>query len=257
LELAAELYDAVHRGNPGDLGFYARACDGADRVLELGCGGGRVLAALAETAERTCVGLDSNRGRLRIARSRGLARCSFVEGDMAAFAFGEVFDRILIPYNGLYCLLEDEEVRRCLACVAAHLAPDGRLIFDVWPADAFHAIPAGPEDLDEAPELVVQIEHRGELLSVFERSLWKHDLQRIDAAYDYRRVDGSLRLCIDLPQRYLLVEQLASQLRDAGLVPREIYADPNESSPGSAVLEAAAARDDDGDWLGVIAELAR
>jgi hypothetical protein len=27
------LYALIHRGTPGDLGFYQRACQGVDRVL--------------------------------------------------------------------------------------------------------------------------------------------------------------------------------------------------------------------------------
>jgi tRNA G46 methylase TrmB len=46
--LAAELYRLTHRGNPGDVGFYRKLCSGVQSVLELGCGYGRLLAALAQ-----------------------------------------------------------------------------------------------------------------------------------------------------------------------------------------------------------------
>jgi SAM-dependent methyltransferase len=53
----ARLYALVHRGNAGDVDFYVRACAGAARVLELGCGTGRVLRAVAEVAGHV-TGLD-------------------------------------------------------------------------------------------------------------------------------------------------------------------------------------------------------
>ena len=43
----AELYELLHSGTPGDLAFYRKWCRGADNVLELGCGYGRVLCALS------------------------------------------------------------------------------------------------------------------------------------------------------------------------------------------------------------------
>jgi hypothetical protein len=43
----AQLYAAVHDGNPGDVAFYRERCADARAVLELGCGDARVLAELA------------------------------------------------------------------------------------------------------------------------------------------------------------------------------------------------------------------
>ena len=70
----AELYARLHRGNPGDLDFYRRACAGASSVLELGCGHGRVLRAIA-TPETHLVGVDLDPELLALAR-RGCAWAS-------------------------------------------------------------------------------------------------------------------------------------------------------------------------------------
>ena len=43
----ATLYRQLHVGTPGDVDFYRRQCAGAQGVLELGCGDGRILAPLA------------------------------------------------------------------------------------------------------------------------------------------------------------------------------------------------------------------
>src|SRR6188768_1681102 len=117
----AELYGLVHRGTPGDLAFYARVCAGARAVLELGCGYGRLLPALAGVVH-SYVGLDCDAGLLRLARRERAA-------------LHEPFDRILIPHSGVFCLQSDADVLDCLRCVRAHLRDDGELVLDSYAAD--------------------------------------------------------------------------------------------------------------------------
>ena len=59
------------RGNPGDAQHYARLCRGAESVLELGSGYGRLLTALAAPG-RELWGLELDPGLLRLSR-RALA----------------------------------------------------------------------------------------------------------------------------------------------------------------------------------------
>ena len=63
-----ELYRLLHRGHPGDAAYYARHCTGARRVLELGCGYGRLIKSLLPKRGRY-VGVDIEPGLLRLARS--------------------------------------------------------------------------------------------------------------------------------------------------------------------------------------------
>ena len=57
----AKLYSLVHRGTPGDVPFYREACADAGAILELGCGYGRILEALA-MPDRLLIGLDRDPG---------------------------------------------------------------------------------------------------------------------------------------------------------------------------------------------------
>jgi hypothetical protein len=50
---------------------------------------------------------------------------------MRQFALGERFPLILITFNSLQHLLDNDAVRSCLACVRDHLEPGGLLAFDV------------------------------------------------------------------------------------------------------------------------------
>ena len=136
--LLARLFQAVHTGTPGDLACYRALCQGAASVLELGCGAGRVLQGLAGAVPRL-VGLDRSPEHLALAAAAS-PDARLVTGDMCAFHLDERFDRVLIPYNGLWALGGEAGVVACLAAAAAHLTPDGRVIFDVYvPPDAWEA----------------------------------------------------------------------------------------------------------------------
>ena len=59
-DVAVELYDTIHRGNGGDVGFYVGLCQGVRRVVEFGVGTGRIALALARAGtEVVGVELDS------------------------------------------------------------------------------------------------------------------------------------------------------------------------------------------------------
>lgn len=131
----ARVYDLLHRGTPGDVAFYRHVCAGAGSVLELGCGSGRVLVELARAG--LCVtGLDHDPAKLARAavelEREGLSGPRLVEGDMTSFSLGAHFERVLVPYNALCALPNDEAVLGCFRSTALHLAPGGRLWFDVY-----------------------------------------------------------------------------------------------------------------------------
>ena len=207
----ALLYSLVHDGAPGDVAFYQRLAKGAGRVLELGCGWGRVASSL-ECAE--AVGLEADPGMRELGASRGFVA---VDGDMRRFDLGR-FDLVIVPFTGIYCLLSEDDLLACLRSVREALAPDGRLVFDAYAADEFHRESA-PEDYpDDILELVAEIEHEGEPLLVYERSTWNRDAQRVDAFYVYERErDGLVIAEIEIGHRYLLSETVAPLLTRAGL----------------------------------------
>jgi len=228
--LEAELYALTHRGTPGDLEFYTRVCHGAAAVLELGCGYGRLLHALAQRGRRV-LGLDSNRELLALAkrnlralpkaRQRGV---ELVNADMTRFEFAPGFDRVLLPYNGLYCLLGRRAALACFRAARAALAPNGLFVFDVWNAHAFHRDRAIASSAD-ASEPIVTIQHAGRVWDVFERSRTRRRAQRLDVTYDYLPRGGGKPCQIVIPQRYYLEPELTELLARAGLVAHHRFGD--------------------------------
>ncbi len=220
----AELYSLLHTGNPGDVEHYERVCAGADRVLELGSGGGRIAFHLAARGHHV-TGLELDEGLL--ARSRAAAlrlpakereRIELTRGDMRDFSLGRVFDRILIPYNGLYCLGGVPGALRCLEAARTHLTAQGELWLDVYSADAFHA--EAPEDdalgpdEDDAP--VAELVLDGNRLRAWERSTWRRDEQCLDVRYELRNEAGELVASPSLQHHYLLAAEVVLLLDEAG-----------------------------------------
>jgi SAM-dependent methyltransferase len=132
----ARLYDAFTFET--DLPLYLElAATHGGRVLELGCGSGRVLVPLARAGHRV-VGLDASPHMLALARTK-LAQVHpdvsdqvrLVEGDMCDFDLAETFDLAIVAAKSFNYLLERADQARALAAVAAHLRPGGRLALDL------------------------------------------------------------------------------------------------------------------------------
>lgn len=211
------LYAAVHSGNPGDVAYYRRACTGARSVLELGCGYGRVLDGLTRERSLEVFGLDRDGGLLDLARERA-PRATIVAGDMREFDLGRRFDRVFIPYNGLYCVLSEAEQIAVLRCARAHLNDGGLLVLDAYAADAFHGDESDETDgAWDAPGFVKSAKALGTTWDVHEQSRWDRASQRIDAVYTHAPADGGRSVVAAIPQRYILTAQLPELFAQAGL----------------------------------------
>lgn len=137
----AGLYDWATVWQQEDIPFYveeARASGGP--VLELGCGTGRVTIPIAQAGVEI-VGLDNSANMLQVARRKAKSlgpfpgKLTWVRQEMQRFSLKRRFALVIIPFRGFLSLLNVEEQRRCLETVKAHLAPDGRLIFDAFVPD--------------------------------------------------------------------------------------------------------------------------
>lgn len=220
-------YTLLHAGNPGDLAFYIDSCHGATSVLELGAGIGRITMPLAhEVAHVVALEISAEMaqtlmdGRDRLSTDLK-EKITVFRGDMRRFAFHRAFERIIIPYNSLLCLLSEADVLSCLTCCAQHLAPLGQLIFD------FYDVPkesitddAAASDTDEF-EFVDTIDDGALRAHVFEKSILTPDPRRFDVRYRYEVFDVAGRdvetFEYDIEQRCLLKEDIPDLLHRAGL----------------------------------------
>jgi SAM-dependent methyltransferase len=223
----ADLYAALHTGNEGDVEFYRAVCAGAHRMLELGCGSGRILAALADHVEEL-VGVDSSEEALALARTILPASVTLRRAAMETFDVGGGFDRILIPFNGIYCLPDLASVRRTFQRVEVALAPGGLLVFDGYAADAFHEDGSFEEGFDEEEEIAM-IDARGKRWRVFEQSEYERAPQRFTVRYRYVAQDGGEEILATIRHRYLRLEEALGALESAGLEPLAAHGDFDQS----------------------------
>lgn len=125
----------------------AALADGG-RVLELGCGTGRLLLPLLARGVDV-VGLDASRSMLdRMEVNRRAAEMTApavgVLGDMADFNLlsdtdspsNGPFAVVFAAFNTFFNLTTEDDQRSCLACAARHLVPGGHLVLECFlPSD--------------------------------------------------------------------------------------------------------------------------
>ena len=140
VEGISELYDSVtlYRDRP-DVDFYieeARWIDG--KILEVGCGTGRVLIPIARLGKEI-TGVDSSprmlaqcKARLDLEPPDVRERATLVQADMRELDLGEQFSLITIPFRPFQHLIAVSDQLAALQAIHRHLEPGGRLIFDVF-----------------------------------------------------------------------------------------------------------------------------
>ncbi len=141
-EIPAGMRRALELGLPAAAESPAGAASAALRVLDVGCGNGRLARALAESGRAVAyTGLDADAGLLAAAQRQTEAlsaqvRCRFVSGDLAA----PDWDAALDPagFELVACLatlhhLPGQALRRQVVQKLAELvAPGGRLVLSAW-----------------------------------------------------------------------------------------------------------------------------
>lgn len=225
-EPIAAYYDSEHDDFAEDIDWYLHLAEIAGtRVLELGCGSGRVLAPLAAAGNRV-VGLDSSPAMLRRAQSRlhdAVTRgdVKLVHGDMQSLAelVGKPFDLVILSLNGLLHLAAAEAQRQVLKDAASVLRPGGLLAIDV-----IHAIPDALAAFDGRVMHEGSWEEGANAVAKFSARTvdWTNQLIATEIWYDEARPDGTLsRHRTEFYMRWLTPAELSLMLELAG------YADWN------------------------------
>jgi SAM-dependent methyltransferase len=130
-------YCRTYKSRIADVVFYTERAARSRRVLELGCGNGRVTLPIARSGIEI-VGVDLSKAMIRDLEARLLdepddvrARVELRVGDMRRFVARGEFDLVICPFNAFLHLYSRKDVEDFLACVRKVLAPRGKLIFDV------------------------------------------------------------------------------------------------------------------------------
>jgi SAM-dependent methyltransferase len=185
----AKMYDGdyeVARTPSGDVDFYveeARACGG--KVLELGCGTGRIMLPILD-AGVDIEGMDSSRAMLKVlAAKREGIDTRLHEGDMTCTVFPFAPYRLVtIPFRALGHVMEREQHVGTFRSCFENLQPGGRLVFDVFQPNYGH--------LAEPRENVLGIEREedGRKIRRYHSAVPHPSRQRIDVTFRWEIEDA-------------------------------------------------------------------
>jgi len=217
----APFYDWENKQTFGrrDIEFWRRiALRTKGRVLELGCGTGRVALPIAR-AGREIVGVDRSeamlsRARARVRRARLQRKLRLIRGDIRQLPFPDrSFALVMAPYGMLQSLLVERDLKQTLTAVSRVLAKDGifglELVADLpaWDEYSKRVSLRGKRGPGGAPitlyESVSQDRAKG--------------ITRFEQEYVEGRGRSAERRTFSLAFRTVTVPQMAKRLETAGL----------------------------------------
>ena len=195
----ARLYDPWSRSVVEDVPFYldeARRSGGP--VLELAVGTGRIAVPIAASGIPV-VGVDLSEGMLQVARERAAEAGAAIDlryGDMRDPPVEGTFPLVLVPFRSMLHMETDADRRAVLRAIKRHLAPAGRLIFDVFAPAA--------DDIEDTHGRWIEREP-----GIWERADWNEDTRTLVLRVRDATSESEMSLAwLSMPEwRQLLVEE--------------------------------------------------
>jgi SAM-dependent methyltransferase len=190
-------------------------------MLDLGCGTGRLLQALAKTF-RDCYGVDLLESNIAYARSARPC-ITFRVGDMRTVRLGRTFDLVTCVGNALSYALSDDELMDTMHTFAAHAHRGALLVVDPLNARAYL----------EGHGFQERIEGRVDAPGFKATSLSLHELDRQARVLKRTRtwhIIGQADVEDYAEYRLLLPEEIQRLLETAGFEVRGMY-DNREFQP--------------------------
>ena len=194
----ARIYDPWSRSVVEDIPFYlAEAKRSGGPVLELGVGTGRIAVPLAASGIEV-VGVDLSAGMLEVAREQASlvgVRVDLRQGDMRDPPVEGAFPLVLVPFRSMLHMETDADRRAVLRAVAGLLAPEGRLIFDVFAPDAADIAETHGRWLEREP-------------GIWERADWNEETRTLILRVRGGEAEAEMSLAwLSVPEWRALLEQ--------------------------------------------------
>jgi SAM-dependent methyltransferase len=221
-DLLARHYDAVTGDSSTESAFIdslIRQCNGpAGTLLEVACGTGGILAALAGRYQVS--GLDISPGMLAVARAKLPEDTPLYLADMSGFRLDATFDAIICVYHGVNHLLGFAAWEGFFECAYQHLNDGGVLIFDIYTTAYLQRMTVAPEILQQFDGNQLRIKMRAADGGVFE---WNIEVSAPRPGGRYELLTEVIRTTsFPLPE---VMEALSTRFTDISVI---------ESSSGDA-----------------------
>ncbi len=207
-------YDLALRDR-GDLAFWSVMARrwSSKRILELGCGTGRVTSVLCEQAQTTAVDLLME---MLQRAARRAPRAQLVAADLRELAFASTFDLVVLADDPLAHITPAEERTRVVAWIADHLTTGGRVVLE-----GLYRAPGKPVLVPRR-----EIVHDGELRFTVEES-WEPAGANALWNATYRYITGSDTTAVTTTLRSWTAEEV-NRLPESGLQVEELWGDFDE-----------------------------
>ena len=229
------LYDSVPLyAARRDVSFYVEAATAArGAVLEVGCGTGRILLPIAR-AGATIVGIEPSaemlarcRAKLAAEPAEVRARVTLQQLDMREADLGTTFRLVIAPFRVFQHLTTIADQLRLLDAVRRHLAPGGRLAFDVFNPSFAKLTSVDGKEEEDTPEQSLPDGRTLRRTARVARVRWVDQVSEIELIYYVapRRGATPARHVQAFDMRWYLAAELQHLLARAGFQVREMYGD--------------------------------
>lgn len=208
----AKFYDAYVQGFTADLSIYHHYCKEDERILEVGCGSGRILQSLAAAGCRV-LGVDISDEMLAVAQEKlapeladghvQLRNFNFLNGSLE-----EKFDRVLVTFYTLNYLLDEVGCARFLQNISASMEPGGLILLDL-----FYPLPLHKPDIDGV-WTEKQIPFRGSTLTLRDRRTMRGPIE--ERIQEYASPEWNQRIVTE--RRYYSKADMQRILERAGFI---------------------------------------
>ncbi|HEX3069860.1 MAG TPA: class I SAM-dependent methyltransferase [Thermoanaerobaculia bacterium] len=212
----------------GDLAFWSAMARrwNSKRILEFGCGTGRVTTVLSEQAQTTAVDLMLE---MLQRAARRAPRAQFVAADLRELPFASTFDLVVLADDPLAHVTSSEERAKVLAWIADHLAAGGRLVLEGLYRAPGRTVLVPPREIVNDGELLFTVEESWEPAGA--NALWNAR---------YRFTTGSVTTEVATTLRSWTSEEIR-RLPESGLQVEQLWGDFDERpftamSPGVVIV---------------------